>query len=173
MSMSLKVSFLALATVLALMFTAGFDMHEQAALDTAGTPQAPTTTTTPATTLPASSTTTTTVPPIVFPPAPAGAKCPQWWDLAQHAGWTYEQLETALDLIMWRESRCLPEVRSKTSDTGLLQINDIHLPMLEAAGISPDMLTDPLWNLISGRLVADQAESYGWHWAKPWLATFP
>jgi hypothetical protein len=93
--------------------------------------------------------------------------------VAQQAGWTYEQLEVALDLIMWRESRCLPEVRSSTSDTGLLQINDIHLPMLATYDISPDMLSDPLWNLIAARLVADEAEQYGWRWTQPWAATYP
>jgi soluble lytic murein transglycosylase-like protein len=31
---------------------------------------------------------------------------------------------------MWRESRCQPEVRSRTSDTGLLQINDVNRPWL-------------------------------------------
>jgi membrane-bound lytic murein transglycosylase MltF len=32
--------------------------------------------------------------------------------------------------IMWRESRCQPQVRSRTSDTGVLQINDINRPWL-------------------------------------------
>jgi membrane-bound lytic murein transglycosylase MltF len=32
--------------------------------------------------------------------------------------------------IMWRESRCQPTVRSRTSDTGVLQINDINRPWL-------------------------------------------
>jgi hypothetical protein len=45
--------------------------------------------------------------------------------------------------------------------------------MLEQAGISADMLTDPLWNLIAARLVADQAEQYGWKWTQPWSATYP
>jgi soluble lytic murein transglycosylase-like protein len=147
------------------------DMHDQQALD-ARMPVP--TTTVPATTVATTTTTTTTtVLPIIYPPAPTGALCPEWWTLAQQAGWTYEQLETALDRIMWRESRCLPEVRSKTSDTGLTQINDIHLDMLEQAGISADMLTDPLWNLIAARLVADQAEQYGWKWTQPWSATYP
>ena len=175
MSFRLKVSLLSVVTVMALMWTSGFaDMHEQAALDAGAivldAPSSTTTTTTaPATTL----ATTTTVLAIIYPPAPTAALCPEWWTLAQQAGWTYEQLETALDRIMWRESRCLPEVRSRTSDTGLTQINDIHLDMLEAAGISADMLTDPLWNLIAARLVADQAESYGWRWTQPWAATYP
>jgi soluble lytic murein transglycosylase-like protein len=147
------------------------DMHDQQALD-ARLPVP--TTTVPATTVATTTTTTTTtVLPIIYPPAPTGALCPEWWTLAQQAGWTYEQLEAALDRIMWRESRCLPEVRSRTSDTGLTQINDIHLDMLEQAGISVDMLTDPLWNLIAARLVADQAEQYGWKWTQPWSATYP
>jgi hypothetical protein len=149
------------------------DLHEQQALDA----QLPTVTTVttapPPTSSTTTTTTTTTVLPIIYPPAPEGAKCPQWWTLAQQAGWTYDELEAALDLIMWRESRCLPEVRSSTSDTGLLQINDIHLPMLATYDIGPDMLADPLWNLIAARLVADQALSHGWRWTQPWAATYP
>ena len=175
MSVRLKVSLLAIVTVMALMWSSGFaDMHEQAAIDAGAivlaAPSSTTTTTTlPATTVP----TTPPLLPIIYPPAPSGALCPQWWTLAQQAGWTYDQLEAALDQIMWAESRCLPEVRSRTRDTGLTQINDIHLKMLAAAGISAEMLTDPLWNLVAARLVADQAESYGWKWTQPWAATYP
>lgn len=120
--------------------------------------------------------TTSTAPPApatTLPPPAQTARCPQWWDLAQLAGWTWAELDRALDLIMWRESRCLPEVRSSTDDSGLLQINDIHLPMLEDAGILPEMLFDPWWNLLAGRMVADLAESYGWNTFQPWAATYP
>jgi len=176
MSFRVKVSLLSIVTVMALMWSSGFaDMHEQAAIDAGAivltAPSSTTTTTTaPATTV---ATTTTTVLPIIYPPAPSGARCPPVWTLAQQAGWTYDELEAALDRIMWAESRCRPEVRSRTRDTGLTQINDIHLSMLEAAGISAEMLTDPLWNLVAARLVADQAESYGWKWTQPWAATYP
>lgn len=167
-------------TAAAALFWITGDLHEQSALDsgaitlatvaaTADPRQeahlsAVTTTTT---------TTTTTVPPIIYPPAPEGARCPQWWEMAQLAGFTYDELEHALDRIMWRESRCRPEVRSSTSDTGLLQINDIHLPWLAEHYITREMLFDPWWNLVAGRMVADQALAYGWRWTQPWSATFP
>lgn len=122
---------------------------------------------------PAPTTTEPAPPATTLPPPPAGARCPQWWDLAQLAGWTYADLEDALDLIMWRESRCRPDVRSRTSDSGLLQINDIHLPHLETLGILPEMLFDPWWNLIAALEVAELAESYGWHRFQPWAATYP
>jgi soluble lytic murein transglycosylase-like protein len=169
--MRYRIGVAVLFTVFGVTYFLTGDMHDQQALD-ARMPVP--TTTVPATTVATTTTTTTTtVLPIIYPPAPTGALCPEWWTLAQQAGWTYEQLEAALDQIIWRESRCLPEVRSKTSDTGLTQINDIHLDMLEQAGISADMLTDPLWNLIAARLVADQAEQYGWKWTQPWSATYP
>jgi soluble lytic murein transglycosylase-like protein len=145
------------------------DMHDQQFIDA----QLPATTVATTTITTSTTTTTTTVLPIIYPPAPQTARCPQWWTTAQAAGWTYDELEHALDLIMWRESRCLPEVRSSTADTGLLQVNDIHLPMLADAGIGPDMLADPLWNLIAARLIADQAVAYGWKWTQPWSATYP
>ncbi len=172
--MRYRLGVAALFTLFGVTYWLTGDMHDQQALDArlpVPTTTVPATTTTTTTTT--STTTTTTVLPIIYPPAPDSAKCPQYWELAQIAGWTYDQLEQALDRIMWRESRCLPEVRSSTSDTGLLQINDIHLPMLDEAGIAPDMLTDPFWNLIAGRLVAVQAETYGWNWTEPWSATRP
>lgn len=152
------------------------DMHDQQAVDAglqvevAATAQPQERATTVATT---TTTTTTTVLPIVYPPAPETAKCPQWWELAQQAGFTYDELEHALDRIMWRESRCQPEVRSRTADSGLLQINDIHLDWLADHGITAELLFDPWWNLVAGRMVADQAISYGWRWTQPWSATFP
>jgi soluble lytic murein transglycosylase-like protein len=169
--MRYRIGIAALFTVFGITYWLTGDMHEQQGIDA----QLPTVTTVtaPPTTSSTTTTTSTTVPPIIYPPAPESARCPQWWTIAQQAGWTYDELEDALDLIMWRESRCLPEVRSNTSDTGLLQINDIHLPMLATYDISPDMLADPLWNLIAARLVADQAEQYGWRWTQPWAATYP
>jgi hypothetical protein len=120
--------------------------------------------------------TTTTVAPTTtttLPAAPQGARCPQWWHLAQLAGWSWDELAQAVDLIMWRESRCDPTARSATRDSGLMQINDIHLPALEAVGITREMLLDPWWNLIASRMVSDLAVSYGWSPFQPWSATYP
>ena len=52
--------------------------------------------------------------------------------------------------IMWRESNCQPEVRSRTSDTGLLQINDINHRYLSDrldTRIDRHTLTDPNFNI--------------------------
>lgn len=60
---------------------------------------------------------------------PATALCPQWWHLARSVGWYGKNLKT-LDKIMYRESRCLQKAhnttrnRNKSTDLGLLQIND-------------------------------------------------
>lgn len=55
-----------------------------------------------------------------------GLPCSQWADLALEVGWPSEQLPKLLR-TMWRESRCQPEVRSTTSDSSLMQINDVVL----------------------------------------------
>lgn len=68
------------------------------------------------------------------PPDPSGqiltmfAHLPCVWyaPTAATAGWTLELIPKMLR-TMFRESRCLPWVRSTTSDSGLLQINDIVL----------------------------------------------
>lgn len=173
--MIIKLTAAGAFTALAGLFWLGGDLHEQSAIDAGAVvvTVAQQESTTPTTATTTTTTTTTTVLPYVYPPAPTGARCPQWWTLAQQAGFTYDQLEHALDLIMWRESRCRPDVRSGTADSGLLQINDMHLDWLADHGITADMLFDPWWNLIAGRMVADLAESYGWRWTQPWTATFP
>lgn len=52
--------------------------------------------------------------------------CAQWAGEALAAGWPHEQMPKVLR-TMFRESRCQWDVRSTTSDSGLLQINDIVL----------------------------------------------
>lgn len=52
--------------------------------------------------------------------------------------------------IMWRESRCQPELRSTTRDTGLLQINDINRPWLTQrmnTTVDNITLTNPNFNI--------------------------
>ena len=54
--------------------------------------------------------------------------------------------------IMWRESRCQPDVRSTTSDTGLLQINKINHRWLSDRldiRVDADMLTNPESNVLA------------------------
>ena len=79
-----------------------------------------------------------TLPPTLFAayraPEPANgvsapSRCGRWRDLALSVGWSQDQWPT-LDYIIWRESRCLPEVVNTTlngdgsHDYGLTQIND-------------------------------------------------
>lgn len=111
-----------------------------------------------------SSTTTTTLPPLVVP---ADAKCPQWWDEAVSVGWPAELLPQ-LDLVMFREARCLPAADSG-ADVGLVQINNVHLSWLAERGITRDQLADPLINLTVGWwLYLEAADNGGCGW-QPWF----
>lgn len=103
---------------------------------------------------------------------PSWARCPQWWSVATANGWSTADM-AHVDFLMWRESRCTPTARSTTRDTGLLQINDIHLSWLAAYGIDQQSLYDPAVNLRAGRLLFDQAQRmFGCGW-QPWrTATF-
>lgn len=80
----------------------------------------------------------------------AGHHCNQWAGEALAAGWPRDQLPKML-FIMFLESRCQPEVRSTTSDSGLLQINDIVLRdwrfRRDWPGFDPATLFDPNVNL--------------------------
>jgi hypothetical protein len=107
----------------------------------------------------------TTTLPTVF------VNCPGLEPFAEFAGWPRDRWPL-LDRIIWAESRC--ENRDRLSptgrpiDRGLLQINQIHRDTLAGYGIDWDHLLDPATNLLAGRLVAEQAENYGWNWCEPW-----
>lgn len=64
------------------------------------------------------------------PPAPTTRSCPQYEpllvELAPAGGWDVAKMSRT----MFRESRCQPGVRSRTRDSGLLQINDQNHPYL-------------------------------------------
>lgn len=77
-------------------------------------------------------------------------RCTQWeptlTELAPAGGWDVERMSK----IMWRESRCWPGVRSHTSDSGLLQVNDVnHRHLRTALGEWVDRYTllDPRQNI--------------------------
>lgn len=77
-------------------------------------------------------------------------RCTQYEELlTQYApleGWDVARMSR----YMWRESGCEPAVRSRTSDTGLLQINDInHAHLTSALGEPVDRwtLTDAVQNI--------------------------
>ena len=118
----------------------------------------PTTTSTTSTTVitTTTSTTSTTTTTVV-----RTGYCPQWHELALSVGWPEEELPT-LDKVMWRESRCTPDVYSH-SNYGLTQINQIHQDWVRELGWNyPDDLYDPAKNLRFAYLLwADD----GWkHW---------
>jgi hypothetical protein len=105
--------------------------------------------------------------------APAGSKCGQWFDEALEAGWSADQWPI-LDAIMWRESRCKPEVyngRGRDRSYGLLQLNmRAHRSWVRPL-VDGDFtrLWDPVTNLTVGRALFDKAtDVYGCGW-KPWV----
>jgi soluble lytic murein transglycosylase-like protein len=76
--------------------------------------------------------------------------------------------------IMWRESRCEPAVRSRTSDTGLLQINDINHPYLRRAlgeWVDRWTLTDPAQNVRAAAALCTYWQQAGAGCLQPWKAT--
>jgi hypothetical protein len=138
-----------------------------------------------------STTTTTTVPPVpittsvevvrvpeVESPrwlaAPDWARCPEWWLSAQVVGWEPELLPV-LDLVMWRESRCLPEVIGN-GGYGLLQIQwSVHSDWIEGLGFSRDDMLRPSANLAAGRVLwqmAEDSSSFQCGWS-PWYMSQP
>lgn len=100
-------------------------------------------------------------------PAPHYFRCGNWYTLAKSVGWRDKDW-ARLDYLIWRESRCQPNARSVTRDTGLMQINDVHLGWLAEYGITQSSLYDPKTNLRAGRLLFKKAKSwYGCGW-QPW-----
>ena len=103
--------------------------------------------------------------PAVTAPSP---RCAQWWATARAAGWKEEHLPK-LDRIMFSESRCTPDIISRTNDFGLTQINwAAHGDRLSDAGITRDMLLDPYINLVQAKWIADYAASNFGCWSQPW-----
>jgi hypothetical protein len=122
-------------------------------------------------------TTTTTVP--VFEPDP-DALCPEWHETALEAGWDEDELDR-LDYVLWRESRCLPEVHNPTDPNsgsyGLSQVNGFwcnpsrYNPdgWLQAQGVLQHCtdLHDPVINLTAARAIYRYAQDRGCGWS-PW-----
>jgi hypothetical protein len=93
-----------------------------------------------------------------------------WLDVgAQLTGWD----TTVMQKIAWRESRCLP-MRSETSDSGHLQINDInHRFLSEMWGMPVDstMLMDPAVNVLAAAELFNYWERVAGDGYLPWAAT--
>lgn len=99
-------------------------------------------------------------------------RCPEFKDEALAAGWSEEDWPR-LDYIIWRESRCKPEVRNKRGrddSYGLTQLNmRAHRKWVRGlVGGDFTALYDPLVNLSVARVLYEKAEdAYGCGW-KPW-----
>jgi soluble lytic murein transglycosylase-like protein len=109
--------------------------------------------------------------------APAGhadattGRCRQFEQLLiEHAprrGWDVSRMSR----YMFRESRCTPHVRSRTRDTGLLQINDINLAYLTrkmGRTITIDALKDPATNVQAAALLCSFWRGAGRSCYQPW-----
>lgn len=101
----------------------------------------------------------------------AAGRCTQYESLlAVHAprrGWDIGRMSR----LMWRESRCTPHVRSRTRDTGLLQINDINLQYLTrkmGRTITVDALRDPATNVQAAALLCNFWRQAGRSCYQPW-----
>lgn len=92
-------------------------------------------------------------------------------DRAPAAGWDTLKMSK----IMWRESRCQAWVRSKTSDTGLLQINDVNHPWLSdrlGVAVTIEWLKDPTNNVTAAAALCDYWDSRRTtDCYQPWAAT--
>lgn len=80
----------------------------------------------------------------------AAGRCRQYEpalaQLAPKGGWDVARMSR----YMWRESRCTANVRSRTRDSGLLQINDVNLKFLSSKmgrTITASSLMDPSTNI--------------------------
>lgn len=101
----------------------------------------------------------------------AAGRCRQFEQLLiEHAprrGWDINRMSR----YMWRESRCTPAIRSRTRDTGLLQINDINLQYLTrkmGRPITIDALKDPATNVQAAALLCSFWRGAGRSCYQPW-----
>ena len=96
---------------------------------------------------------------------PKSAKCPQFWETAQKVGWKRKDLKT-LDMIMFRESRCIPSAFNAKDpmggSRGLVQINGFWTPWLHKQGVlSPPKASQGLFNPAINLLAALHIYNYG------------
>ncbi len=131
--------------------------------------------------------TTSVTPPVTVPvavvaervvPGPDGTevpgRCTQYEDLLMiHApaiGWDVLRMSR----LAWRESNCWAVIRSRTSDSGLLQINDISLTFLNdtlGEQVDPFTLMDPVQNVRAAAALCTFWARNGSSCYQPWSAT--
>lgn len=103
-------------------------------------------------------------------PADKTKRCPEYEELAYSAGFPAKEVDN-VSYIMWKESRCKPQVvNTKEGTYGLMQIDDMWRSRLRRLGVidSLDDLKNPETNLLAAFVVwtiAIEARGYGWH---PW-----
>lgn len=146
-------------------------------IDTVYRPPTTTTTAVPTSAVPVSTTAevvrvTTTTTTLV----PGTARCPEWWTVAVGAGWPADPaILTTLDWIMWRESRCLPDVIGDGS-YGLTQLQwSVHGEWIGELGFTRDDLLEPAANLALAKVLFDRADDdpaflcgfSPWHMSQP------
>jgi len=102
---------------------------------------------------------------------PTWGKCPAYNNLliqyAPPSGWDV----TKMDSIMYRESNCQAGVRSRTSDSGLMQINDINHKYLRTAlgeWVDRWTLLDPVQNIRAAAALCTYYVNNGRSCYKPW-----
>ena len=86
---------------------------------------------------------------------------------APRRGWDVARMSR----LMFRESRCTPHVRSRTRDTGLLQINDVNLNYLTrkmGRPITVEALRDPATNIAAAALLCTFWRNAGRSCYQPW-----
>jgi len=94
-------------------------------------------------------------------------RCTQWEHLLEANGLPVEQFSR----IMYRESRCNPNARNRSSGArGLLQVMPQHVTrwgsctdlMREYGACTVDALYDPGWNVHLGRAIYDRQGTNAW-----------
>lgn len=95
-----------------------------------------------------------------------GGDVERWYNTAIAAGWSHNQWPWVRCIIR-RESGGNPGARSRTNDSGLMQINDVNVGFLRGKGIIASRwdLFDPLTNLIAAKALYDLSGT------SPWRAT--
>lgn len=125
---------------------------------------------TPTTTKATPSTTHVPVVPSTSVAVLSNAKCAEWWEFAA-IYFDADELPI-VDRIIWNESRCLPDVVSKSDDIGLMQINwGVWGDTVNSLGFYREDLFNPAVNLQFAWLIANEAERIGWCRWQPWSAS--
>jgi len=114
----------------------------------------------------------TSLAPIVAPATvDAAGTCRQYEPLLRYmapiAHWDVPKMSRT----MWRESHCRPYVRSRTRDSGLLQVNDINVRYLSARmgrKVTPALLMNPVFNVWAGALLCRYWRNAGRSCYTPW-----